>query len=344
MTRTGRLWSIGLVLALVGLPAPTVAQAPTPGGTLAGIPQCVPLEVLSGSEAPTSDASPGPSVTVGPATSTEPGASDEPGASVTPTPKPGRTPKPSRAPSAGNVRVDVPAALASTVEALAPVIRHQTGLRIQVRGIGSTAEYQMALLSGSGGDIVIAADTLGVVGLIGDRLATDPVAFACDQLAIIVPAGDPAGLERATDLGRPGLRIVALPETTQVARDAVQLVRSLGIEEAYTANIVDRLAPTELLAAVAAGQADAAIVLLSDARASGEGLAFVPVPAEANITRTLTAALLSTAQRPRRVRPLLTWLVSPDGQEAIQALGFLPAPGSEPAPSTSSGPDASSAP
>ncbi|MBX3032086.1 MAG: substrate-binding domain-containing protein, partial [Chloroflexi bacterium] len=275
-------------------------------------------------------------------------AAASPDGSLAPTPRPERTPRPSRAPSAGNVAIDVPPSLAAMLEVLAPTIRRETGLRVRSRSIPSFSSYQMGLLSGQSGDIYLAGESASVVALMNERLARDPIAFACDQLAIIVPADDPAGLESALDLGRPGLRIVALPETSSVSPDATQLVGSLAIEEAYAANIVGRLDLPDLLAAVAGGDADAAIVLLSDARAHGDGLALVSVPVEANVTRTLTAALLSSAQRPRRLRPLLAWLVSSEGQAAVQALGFLPAPGSEPEtpddPAASSEPAASAAP
>ena len=171
------------------------------------------------------------------------------------------------------------------------------------------------------------ADTANVTALLEAGLATDPVAFACNELTIIVPAGNPAGISSAVDLGRPGVKVIAAGDAVPITRYATQLVENLGIADAYAANIVSR---EDNVAAVRSrielGEGDAGIVYRTDAIASGDAVAQVPVPVEANVPATYAAAIVTGTDQPADSTAFLTWLTGPEGQSALAGFGFLPAP------------------
>jgi molybdate transport system substrate-binding protein len=153
------------------------------------------------------------------------------------------------------------------------------------------------------------------------------VAFACNQLTIIVPAGNPAGISSAVDLGRPGVKVIAAGDAVPITRYATQLLENLGIADAYAANIVSR---EDNVAAVRSrielGEGDAGIVYLTDALASGDLVIQLPVPPEANVPATYAAAIVAGTDQPAESSAFLEWLTGPQGQGALASFGFLPGP------------------
>ena len=81
------------------------------------------------------------------------------------------------------------------------------------------------------------------------------------------------------------------------------------------------------LTAVAAGDADAAIVYMTDAKAAGNTITEVPIAALAERAGGLSR---SRRSRLRRTRSLPTrgssYVLSPAGQKTLAKFGFLPVP------------------
>jgi molybdate transport system substrate-binding protein len=226
----------------------------------------------------------------------------------------------------GELTVFGAASLRSAFEAFAPTYRAASGLGL-VFSFDASSALRTQIEQGAPADVFASADTTNVVSLLEQGLATDPVVFACNQLAIIVPAGNPAGITSAADLGRAGVKVVAAGDEVPITSYATQLVANLGIADAYTANIVSR---EDNVAAVRSrielGEGDAAVVYLTDALMSGEAVDQVPVPAGANVSATYAAAVAGSTDQPEDSRAFLAWLTSAAGQAALAASGFLPGP------------------
>lgn len=218
------------------------------------------------------------------------------------------------------------ASLRNPFEAFVPALAADTGIA-PVYSFDASSALRTQVEQGAPADVFASADAANVATLVDAGDAQDPVVFACNQLAIVVPAGNPAGIASALDLGRPGVRVVAAGDEVPITRYAVQLAGHLGIADAYAANIVSR---EDNVAAVRSkielGEGDAAIVYLTDALASGDALGQVPVPAAANVPATYAAAIVSTTDQPAESAAFLDWLTAPSGQAALGAFGFLPAP------------------
>jgi molybdate transport system substrate-binding protein len=180
---------------------------------------------------------------------------------------------------------------------------------------------------GAPADVFASADIADALALIDAGLATDPVSFACNELAVIVPAANPAGIETAADLARPGIRVVAAGKDVPITRYATELVAALGIAEGYAYNVVsteDNVAAVR--AKIELGEGDAAVVYATDAIASGDLVTRIPVPAEANIPATYAAVIVSGTDQPDEAHSFLAWLTGPEGQAALARFGFLPHP------------------
>ena len=189
---------------------------------------------------------------------------------------------------------------------------------------------------GAPADVFASADTVNAQALLDAGLATDPVAFACNELTVIVPAANPAGITTVRDLARAGVRIVAAADAVPITRYATRLVEALGIADGYTANIVseeDNVAAVR--AKIELGEGDAAIVYATDAIASGDAVREVAVPPEANVPTTYAAVVVAESDQPEESRVFLEWLIGPTGQAAFVEHGFRPAPGAAAPPTPS---------
>jgi molybdate transport system substrate-binding protein len=235
-------------------------------------------------------------------------------------------PPPSTLAATSDLTVFGAASLRSAFEAMVPPLATATGLA-PIYSFDASSTLRAQIEQGAPADVFASADTTSVTTLLDAGLAIDAVAFACNQLTIIVPAGNPAGITSALDLGRAGVRVIAAGEEVPITRYATQLVQNLGIADAYAANVVSR---EDNVAAVRSrihlGEGDAAIVYLTDAIASGDGVIRIPVPPGANVPATYAAAIVADTDQPSESRAFLGWLTGPQGQRVLADFGFLPAP------------------
>jgi molybdate transport system substrate-binding protein len=207
------------------------------------------------------------------------------------------------------------------------------GVTITVSTDSSTA-LATQIEQGAPADVFLSADTVNPQRLVDGGVAPGPpVPFARNEVAVIVPADNPAGLVSAMDLARPGVKIVAAGEAAPITRYATQLVSNLARQAlapqlwpaAYEANVVSRednvsavLAKTEL------GEADAAIVYATDALASSR-VTTLPIPDGANVAATYAGVVVGSAAHPAEATAFLDWLAGPPGEEILGRAGFLPA-------------------
>ncbi len=199
----------------------------------------------------------------------------------------------------------------------------------------SSAALATQIEQGAPADVFLSADTANAQRLVDDGFASGAsVAFAGNELAIVVPTGNPGGVTTAADLARPGLKIVAAGDEVPITRYATQLVANLarepgypaGFEAAYAANVVSREDNVKaVVAKIELGEGDAGIVYLTDAAASSK-VETVKVPAAANVPATYAGVVVSASIRQQAARAFLDWLIGPDGQSILAGFGFVPAP------------------
>ena len=80
------------------------------------------------------------------------------------------------------------------------------------------------------------------------------------------------------------------------------------------------------LAAVATGDADAAIVYTTDAEAAATSVQSVRIPAWLNVYAIYPIAPIAASENPELANAWVRYTVSPAGQKTLQRFGFLPPP------------------
>lgn len=93
----------------------------------------------------------------------------------------------------------------------------------------------------------------------------EPVDFATNRPVIIVPSGNPAGIERPVDLAREGVKLVVGAPTVPIGEYSRRALAELGILAAARANMVSNEEDVkQVLGKIMLGEADAGIVYRSD--------------------------------------------------------------------------------
>jgi molybdate transport system substrate-binding protein len=197
----------------------------------------------------------------------------------------------------------------------------------------SSAALATQIEQGAPADVFLAADTANPKKLVDAGLAAgEPVTFARNELTIIVPADDPAGIESPADLAREGVTIIAAGEEVPITKYATQLVENLAKEAEYPADFVERyltnVASREdnvkaVVGKIELGEGDAGIVYVTDAAASDK-VTTIPIPTAANVPATYDGVVVKGSDDVEAATAFLEWFAGPDGQAILGELGFLP--------------------
>jgi molybdate transport system substrate-binding protein len=224
------------------------------------------------------------------------------------------------------------ASLREPLAAIEPAFRTGTSIALTVSTDSSTA-LRVQIEEGARADVFLAADLVNPEALVAAALTSGvPTVFARNRLAIVVPKGNPAGLETPWDIGRPGLRVVAAGESVPISQYAMLLVENLAglhgggsaLADAYAANVVSREDNVAaVLTKVELGEADAAIVYATDA-AGSELVESMPIPDEAQVDVAYGGVILATSVLQPHAHAFLEWLGGADGQAMLEDFGFRP--------------------
>ncbi|HEV8698704.1 MAG TPA: molybdate ABC transporter substrate-binding protein, partial [Candidatus Limnocylindrales bacterium] len=197
----------------------------------------------------------------------------------------------------------------------------------------SSAALETQIEHGAPADVFLSADTANPKKLV-DRgfSAGEAVVFAANRLTVVVPSDNPGGVASPADLARPGVKIIAAGDEVPISVYARQLVANLakepgypaGFEAAYDANVVSREDNVKaVIAKVEIGEGDAAIVYMTDAKASTD-VRRIDVPDRANVTARYAGVVVGASADQEAARTFLVWLTGPDGQAILSSFGFLP--------------------
>lgn len=199
----------------------------------------------------------------------------------------------------------------------------------------SSAALVMKIEQGAPADIFLSADAGNPQKLVEAGLAEgDPVPFAGNELAVIVPAGNPARIRSPADLAGAGVKVIAAGDAVPITTYATRLVERLSMEPGYpagfvagyTGNVVSREDNAKgVVAKIELGEGDAGIVYVTDAKASTM-VATVDVPESANVPATYAGVVVAESRNVAAARAFLDWLAGPGGQAILGGFGFLPPP------------------
>ena len=202
-----------------------------------------------------------------------------------------------------------------------------------VFNLAGSQELRTQIENGAPADVFASADWKHMQALVAAKLASGPRNFVRNEPVLVVPKGNPAGVKTLADLPRAKRIVVGAPEVpigTYALRILEAASRRYGAAfgRAVEAHIVSREPNVrQVLSKVALGEADAAIVYRTDARASKGGVEVISIPEDLNVVAEYPVAVVANAREPELAREFVDLLLSPAGQETLGRFGFQPGTG-----------------
>jgi molybdate transport system substrate-binding protein len=201
------------------------------------------------------------------------------------------------------------------------------GFRARHRGASvrfnflASSDLATQMEQGARADVFASADVRSMARVArAGVLAGRPRVFAHNELAIVVAAGNPHGVDSLEDLEDPDLVVSLCNEECPAGRYALEAFEAARIDvqvdslEAEVRGVVAR---------VSVGEADAGVVYATDVVSAGDGVEGVRIASSDNVVATYPIAALEGASR--HAARFVDFVLSRAGQEIMAAHGFLPA-------------------
>ena len=207
------------------------------------------------------------------------------------------------------------------------------GSHFEKRYKGTTINFNFAASSalvaqiqgGAPADVFASADGSNMQKLVaGSQVTADPADFTANLLTIVVKKGNPENVRSISDLAKIGV-VSLCADTVPCGKYAAQILASAGVTIA-TDKITRGPDVKATLTAVSAGDADAAIVYVTDAKSAASSVQAVKIPASLNGIAVNPIAPLAPSGNANLARAFVNHVTSSAGQKTLHKFGFLPPP------------------
>jgi len=189
---------------------------------------------------------------------------------------------------------------------------------------GGSDELASQIEEGAPADVYAAASPKYPTQLNEDGLVGEPQIFATNRLVIVVPSGNPAGIQSVADLAKPGVKVVVGAEGVPIGDYTRTVLETMG-QNAVLDNVVSNEDDVKgVLAKVASGDADAGFVYVTDAKAAGGDVEAIELPDSAQAKVEYPIAIVTDAAHTEAAQQLVDLVMSDEGQQKLREAGFGP--------------------
>jgi molybdate transport system substrate-binding protein len=158
-------------------------------------------------------------------------------------------------------------------------------------------------------------DTVVKAGLVDGN----PTNFAANTLVIVTAPGNPKQIASFADLNKPGLNVVICQKPVPCGSATQRVEDSTGVQ---LHPVSEELSVTDVLSKVTTGQADAALVYVTDALSAKDKVATVKFPEAAGAVNVYPIAVLKKAPQPALAHKFATLVTGDAGQNVLAQSGF----------------------
>lgn len=205
------------------------------------------------------------------------------------------------------------------------------GVTVQFNFAGSQT-LRTQIEQGAQADVFASANTKEMDTLVSDKsvAANSAQIFLKNQLVVVMPANNAAGLTTLADLAKPGLKIDLAAKEVPVGNYALQVLDKLdaalgaGYKDKVLANVVSYENDVkQVVTKVQLGEVDAGIVYTSDSVAAPD-LNKIDIPVENNVIATYPIAALTQTKNADLAQTFIAYVLSDNGQSVLKKWGFQP--------------------
>jgi molybdate transport system substrate-binding protein len=183
-----------------------------------------------------------------------------------------------------------------------------------------SSELATQLTQGATADVFASADTaqMDTVAKAG-LLAGDPAKFASNSLVIVTAPGNPQKIASFADLAKPGLNVVVCQKPVPCGSATHRIEDSSGV---HLNPVSEEPSVTDVLNKVTSGQADAALVYVTDALSAGNKVTAVSFPEAPSAVNIYPIGVLKKAPQPTLAQKFVTLVTADTGQKILAQAGF----------------------
>jgi molybdate transport system substrate-binding protein len=176
---------------------------------------------------------------------------------------------------------------------------------------------------GAPADVFASANTKLPEQLYEQGLVEKPVVFTRNELILIVPKSNPAGIHSVYDLRKPGVKLVIGAAGVPVGNYTRVVLHTLGLDDVLGNVVSQETDVRDVLAKVALGEADAGFVYLTDARSVRGQVATIGVRRSAQPIVQYAVAVVKSSHHLAAARAFVHRLLGKAAQARLRTAGFL---------------------
>jgi len=196
--------------------------------------------------------------------------------------------------------------------------------KVKIRfNFGSSSSLVAQIQAGAPSDVIAFSDLSNIERLIKSGFVSSvgyPKIFARNQMAIAVKPGNPLKIRSLEDLSRAKyLALCGVTAPCGVYAAQVLAKSNVSINESKITRAVDA---KSTLNAVAVGDADAAIVYLTDALAAKKMVTLINIKSDQNVNTSYAIAAIRLSRNQGSTEAFIDFVLSDKGQEILKSFGF----------------------
>lgn len=231
-------------------------------------------------------------------------------------------------PTSDELIIFAAASLTDSFAELAKAFEEQNPDVSTILNFASSSQLAAQLREGVAADIFASANKHQMEAVIasGRVVGNDVGNFAANQLIMIVPKGNPAGIQDVADLAGENLSLLMAVVGVPVRDYADQMIANLpgDIQKRIYENLISEESNVRQVATkIALGEADAGIVYTSDITPDiADRVEAIPIPDTQNIEVTYPMAVIADSDQVELARRFIDFVTSQTGQAILADWGF----------------------
>lgn len=195
------------------------------------------------------------------------------------------------------------------------------GISVQM-SLGHVPTLLAQIEGGVPADVLVTPDA----GTMGQATSKGLVAGKADvvarsPMALVVPAGNGAGVEGVESLGDASLRVGVCAMELPCGKLSEKLASKSSIS--LDADTLEPGGSAAIVTKASTGEIDVGLVFATDIRAGGSKVERIVIPESANVSSEVSAAALSASTNATAARAFVAFLASSEGLELASKAGFL---------------------
>lgn len=223
-------------------------------------------------------------------------------------------------PGAKTVTVSAAASLTEVFNGLKTTFERQNPGSTVRLNYGGSSDLAQQIVAGAPADVFAAAntstmDTVTKAGLVSGA----PTVFVTNTLQIATAPGDPKNIHTFADLTRPDLKVVVCAAQVPCGSATTAVEKATGTQLKPVSEEPD---VKSVLSKVTSGDADAAVVYVTDVKAAAGKVAGVNFPEAAKAVNKYPIAVLKNAPAPDLAAKWVALVEGADGKKALADAGF----------------------